>query len=503
MKRNAIRALALAMTAALAAPAAQATNGYFKIGYGTKNRGLAGAGVALGTDALAPGVNPATLTQVGNRIDFGIELFNPRRDARLDAGGLDVSAATGGAVPNLFPNAQRDSGVVKSGATLFAIPNAGFSFNMGNMTVGLSVLANGGMNTRYNSNIFSSSLGRSIGCTDTLALCGGVTSGFAGMIDANTPGGVGNANVGVPDAILTGLYTNPNTGTLGVNLSQVILAPTVAMEVADGHSIGVSLLVAAQRFRAYGLGLFQALSTDPGNVTNQGDDEAYGAGIRIGWTGRLTDSLSVGLVAASKIYMQEFDQYKGLFANQGDFDVPANFAIGLALKVSPRTTLALDVQRILYSGVDSIHNPGPTADEFFTALTSVLTTGSYSGPGALGSDNGWGFGWDDITVVKLGIEHVYNDHWTFRGGINVGGNPIDNDQNLFNILAPGVVRKHLTLGFTYSPDDYSEVSVSYMHAFREDQTFTYQGTGSNAAFSFDAGIGMDQNALEVSYGMKF
>ena len=265
----------------------------------------------------------------------------------------------------------------------------------------------------------------------------------------------------------------------------------------------MSLLVAAQRFRAYGLGLFQALSTDPGNVTNQGDDEAYGAGIRIGWTGRLTDSLSVGLVAASKIYMQEFDQYKGLFANQGDFDVPANFAIGLALKVSPRTTLALDVQRILYSGVDSIHNPGPTADEFFTALTSVLTTGSYSGPGALGSDNGWGFGWDDITVVKLGIEHVYNDHWTFRGGINVGGNPIDNDQNLFNILAPGVVRKHLTLGFTYSPDDYSEVSVSYMHAFREDQTFTYQGTGSNAAFSFDAGIGMDQNALEVSYGMKF
>jgi len=135
-----------------------------------------------------------------------------------------------------------------------------------------------------------------------------------------------------------------------------------------------------------------------------------------------------------------------VFANQGDFDVPANFAIGLAYKVSPRTTLALDVQRILYSDIPSIGNAGPTADDFFNALTSVLLSGSYTGSGALGGDDGWGFGWDDITVVKLGIEHVYDDHWTFRGGINVGGNPIDDDQNLFNILAPGVVRKHLTLG---------------------------------------------------------
>ncbi|RMG27524.1 MAG: long-chain fatty acid transporter, partial [Gammaproteobacteria bacterium] len=85
MNWNAPKALALAMAAALAAPAAQATNGYFKIGYGTKNRGLAGAGVALGTDSLAPGVNPATLTQVGNRVDFGVELFSPKRHARLDA----------------------------------------------------------------------------------------------------------------------------------------------------------------------------------------------------------------------------------------------------------------------------------------------------------------------------------------------------------------------------------------------------------------------------------
>jgi len=44
----------VAVAAALViAPLANATNGYFKIGYGSKNRGMAGAGMAFGQDSLA------------------------------------------------------------------------------------------------------------------------------------------------------------------------------------------------------------------------------------------------------------------------------------------------------------------------------------------------------------------------------------------------------------------------------------------------------------------
>jgi hypothetical protein len=42
-----------------------------------------------------------------------------------------------------------------------------------------------------------------------------------------------------------------------------------------------------------------------------------------------------------------------------------------------------------------------------------------------------------------------------------------------------------------------------MYAFRNDVENTYQGTGNNAAFSFTAKNDMYQNALEVSYGLKF
>lgn len=459
--------VAAAVAAVLAAPAVHATNGYFKIGYGTKNRGMAGAGIAFSQDSMAPATNPSGIAFIGNRMDAGVELFNPLRDARLNA------TRMGGA----------DTGKVDSGATLFAIPHAGFAFNMGNMTVGLSIAANGGMNTRYNSNIYTNAMGPAI-------------PAFAGMIG------------GIAPTVAAGLAADPNAqsnSTLGVNLAQVIIAPTVATQLTQNHAVGASLLIGYQRFRAYGLGLFKGLSTDGANVTNQGDDQAWGAGVRFGWTGKITSNITLGAQASSKIYMQEFDQYKGLFAEQGDFDIPAQFGVGLAIKVSPKTTVALDVQRILYSDVASIANDGPTADQFFGALASVLGTGAnYSGAGALGGNDGWGFGWDDITVVKLGVDYQYNNQWTFRGGVNVGGNPIDSDQNLFNILAPGVVKRHLTLGFTYSPTAYNELSVTYMHAFREDQSHAFTATaGAFAGFGYDAAIGMDQNALELSYAWKF
>ena len=459
--------IAVAVAAAIAAPAAHATNGYFKIGYGTKNRGMAGAGIAFSQDSIAPATNPSGISWVGNRFDAGVELFNPLRDGQLNATGM------GGV----------DTGQVDSGATLFAIPHAGFTFNMGNITTGLSISANGGMNTRYNSNIYTDGFGPAI-------------PGFVGDLIAAFPAMAADIMTNAGN-----LAANPNNNpALGVNLSQVIIAPTVATKLNQDHSVGASLLIGYQRFRSYGLGLFQGLSSSPMHVTNKGDDDAWGAGVRLGWTGNITSNVTLGASASSKIYMQEFDRYKGLFAEQGDFDIPANFGVGIAVKATPKTTVAFDVQRILYGDVAAIANAGPTADQFFAALAEGLLTGGYTGAGQLGTDNGWGFGWEDITVYKLGVNYEYDSQWTFRGGLNYGENPIDPDQNLFNILAPGVVEKHISLGFSYAPSQYSEISATFMHAFYEDQSYTYTAT---SGASYDTTIGMDQNAVEISYGMKF
>lgn len=452
------RALAATVTLALSLPGAGwATNGFFTIGYGSKNRGQAGAGIAHAQDAMAAATNPAGITRVGNRIDAGLEVFNPNRSATVDASGL------------LGERASADSG-----STLFAIPHFGLVRQLdGGLSASLVTYANGGMNTRYNDNIYANAFGPA-------------AAAFSSALGTPTP-------------------NFPNTGTMGVNLAQLIIAPSLAYEMTERHSLGASLLVGYQTFRGFGLGLFSGFSNSPENLTNNGNDDAWGLGARIGWNARLTDYLSVGATYSSKIYMQEFDKYKGLFSEQGDFDIPANYGVGITLTPTPRTTLSFDVTRILYNEVATTGNQGPTAQEFIDAFGASLTGNPIAKP--LGTSNGLGFGWDNQTVYKLGLSYDYNRHWTFRAGFNYAKSPIDDDQNLFNVISLAVVEKHATVGFSYRPNERNELTFAYMRAFPEEQSFTFNANANLGAgpfpVSFSTDIEMDQHALEFSYAWKF
>ncbi|MHB1241571.1 MAG: OmpP1/FadL family transporter [Gammaproteobacteria bacterium] len=419
------KVLALAVAAGMAAApvAAYATTGYFKLGYGTKQFGMGGVGVALPQDAVAAATNPAGMAFVGSRVDFGVQFFSPKRDSSLGA-----------------------ASDVNSGATLFAIPNMGAVVDQGPLAYGVSVYANGGMNTRYSTNLFAKNFGPA----------------------------------------------PANTGTLGVNLAQVIIAPTVAYKVLPGTSIGVSPLIGIQTFRAYGLGNFDNtfFSAASGSVTNNGNDWSYGGGVRVGVQSDLTDWLSVGATWASKVYMTNLNKYRGLFAGGGSFDIPSNFAVGLAIKPMPKLVMAFDAQRIMYGQVPAISNPGPVTTSF-PAFQAYMATHQ------LGSPNGAGFGWRDITVYKVGAAYQVTDQLTVRAGFDYTNSPIPNDQLLFNILAPGVVKYTGTLGLTYKPTPTQEINVAYMHAARHNQS------GSLFGGAMPVQIGMYQNALEVGYGMKF
>lgn len=122
------------------------------------------------------------------------------------------------------------------------------------------------------------------------------------------------------------------TGRAGVNLEQLFLAPTVAYKLNEHNAIGASLNIGYQMFQAEGLQNFanSTFSSSPGNVTNRGYNNSFGTGFRVGWLGKLTNYLSVGATYQSRTYMQNFDKYQGLFAEQGGFDIPSNVGAGVA-----------------------------------------------------------------------------------------------------------------------------------------------------------------------------
>src|SRR5512134_2370966 len=121
-----------ALAAAFAPGLASATDGYYQHGYGIKAKGRAGAGTALAVDAFGGANNPAAMVFVGDRIDFGVDLFSQIRE----------SSRTGSVV-GIDGQAESDS-------NYFLIPEFGYNKMINtNLSLGITVYANGGMNTDY------------------------------------------------------------------------------------------------------------------------------------------------------------------------------------------------------------------------------------------------------------------------------------------------------------------------------------------------------------------
>ena len=134
------QAMATAALSSLLPSVAFATNGYFSHGYGTINAGMAGAGAALSQDSIAAATNPAGMAFVGSRVDGGLEVFSPRRRYDIEGGAPNIPGQTFYLAP----------GTVQSKNDAFLIPHFGYNQALGNgHSLGLSVFANGGMNTEY------------------------------------------------------------------------------------------------------------------------------------------------------------------------------------------------------------------------------------------------------------------------------------------------------------------------------------------------------------------
>jgi long-chain fatty acid transport protein len=224
------------------------------------------------------------------------------------------------------------------------------------------------------------------------------------------------------------------------------------------------------------------------NLSNLGRDKSNGVGLRLGWMGQLSDRVTMGAAYSPKTKMSKFDLYKGLFADGGNFDLPENWNVGIAFKPNDTWTIAADYQVINYGGVTSIANPS--------------NNGGATVANTLGGAGDRGFGWSNVDVIKLGVEYKYNNAVTVRAGYNHSKNPIQSRDVTFNFLAPGVIQDHLTLGVTYNVSKDSELTLAYMHAFKN----SVSGRSLFNDFGVAAGtdkIEMSQDSFGIAYGLKF
>ena len=411
----------LLLSGVLAGGPASADGGYFILGYGPYAHQMAGASTAVGLDGFGGASNPGKGFDTGNRIDLGLLVFMPYR--RIERHGASD--------PDFNISSTSHNGI-------FFLPEAGYVHRINqHLAWGVTLYGNGGLNTAYE----------------------------------------GNTGVAKTNLNPTQCGTQPSNfffgcGKLGIDLNQLIAAPSLSWKITATQSVGIAPLIAYQRIRVYGFQAFVPVSEHPDDVTNNGYDQAFGAGVRVGWYGHITPWLDLGAAYASPIYMQKFTRYDGFFAGEGRFDIPENYSIGAAIKPAERWVLAIDVQQISYHEVPALGNSGLN--------TITNPTGD-----SLGSHGGSALNWRNQINYRLGIQYAATHRLTLRSGFSYGLQPgAENQGSSLNMFAPNP-RANVTVGLTWALSLRDEFNFAYgrylMGNLTVPSTFaTFPGIGANA-----------------------
>jgi hypothetical protein len=176
----------------------------------------------------------------------------------------------------------------------------------------------------------------------------------------------------------------------GAGFERSYFAPTVTRRIGDDTTVSASAVFVYQQFATWGLGAgvsTQSLSAGPPLYSTR-VEESVGSGFRLQFNREIQDGLGFVTSVQSRVNMDAFQAYRGVYSDPGDFDIPSIAAVGLSWNANDSLTIGAGVSRVMWSDV--------------TAFTSralprrVLRL--------LGDGTSPEFAWRDLTVVGVNFD---------------------------------------------------------------------------------------------------
>lgn len=393
----------LATVAAVAPSLAFAADGYFLTGYGPRQRALGGAGVADSRDAMAMSINPAGIVGLERMFQVGLAANLPERG--YSTTGLPLVLAPGD---------------VRSGRPIFPVPNGAYVQPIDAESAwGVTTYGNGGLNTSYDFGHFKPPVKAGPGGVITVA------PSFGGIL-----GG----------------------GWAGLDLQQSFVSAVYARKFGP-ITVGFAPTLAIQMFNAQGLKILSPYSSNMYNFSDMAYDWSVGGGFRVGVEWRATNELRFGFAGATPMFMSKLDKYRGLIADHGSLDIPANVIAGVAYDLLPNLTLMADWRHIFYS---------------------ATTAGNPSFPiwyGSFGSLGGSGFDWRDTDSASFGAEWRATPELRLRAGYHYSTLLMRERSATLAALAPLVGAHAVTGGFGYQLTKNSSIDFAAVYDFKNSVSY--------------------------------
>lgn len=198
---------------------------------------------------------------------------------------------------------------------------------------------------------------------------------------------IGRSIVGDTPAFESGGVSLGEVAHAGVGIERTYFSPSVTRELTEQTSITASAIFVYQRFASWGLGAGLESEASAGPVLNAGNESSVGSGVRMEMRQQLGPALGLNVAYQSKVDMDAFQNYRGVYSDPGDFDIPALASVGLGWQVAPHATLGFGVSRVMWSGV--------------TAFTSNALPRRFLA--LLGDGTSPVFAWRDHTVLSVDL----------------------------------------------------------------------------------------------------
>ena len=238
----------------------------------------------------------------------------------------------------------------------------------------------------------------------------------------------------------------------GSSFDRQYFSPGVEHQFGEGGVLGVSAIIAYQRYSAASLGLFAANTPDQTPWFNTRyspqHESAYGAGVRLALHQEVVNGIAVDAGFQSRIDMEEFAAFRGVYAQPADLDIPARARVGLAFQASEKSWLNVAIERVLYSEINAF--PSRHLPNRFLSL--------------LGDSSSPTFNWEDLTVYSVGYTWSDGADQQWHVDLSTRTQPSPSSQLLSNALDGSLATSAMVVGYSRRTGNRSRLAFNAAYA---------------------------------------
>jgi hypothetical protein len=226
--------------------------------------------------------------------------------------------------------------------------------------------------------------------------------------------------------------------------------------LGEGARVEAGAILVYQRFATWEFGRLPP----PGPMAGAGaerrvegglQERAYGYGVRLGYRLALDSSTELAVETQSRVDMEPFKTFRGVYSDVGDFDVPAVVGVAIRSQLLPKVALSARLQRVYFSGVRPF-----TSAALPVRLLALL--GDASAPR---------FAWEDLDLLSAELSFVAGANDRLGLAVSSRQVPLPSARILREALADEAPSYQLSLAYERGLGEWGRLSARFAYAPRQ------------------------------------